>query len=378
MEETLISLLSDALHERAAAQLPDRAELNRLITEAGRHGVAMAVIQALPERTAPCVQSLEARLHAVDMAQEYEGSLLLQRMAERGVPCVPLKGWVLRDAYPRPYLRTMGDLDLLIPPEHLSDAEQVMTELGYTREREHYTDYHVCYYKPPCLTVEVHVRLTEEPHCPVFDTVWERTCAREDGCFQLSDEDCYLFLIYHAAKHVLLGGIGLRFIMDLWVLLRRFHRASVSIRRKQVCDKLNQLGLTSFAAYSEQLAAEWFGTPGISLAAAAEDEMTMRLWREYILSSGVFGGAVSSYENQLARRSMPALAVAKLFPRRALMEIRYPVLQQKPWLLPKLWLVRLWEKLRGGEGLTGALAMTSVSQPQRKSREYLLAHLGLL
>lgn len=377
MKNALLSLLSDALHERTSEWLPDESELKLLLSEAGRHGVAAAVIQALSDKSAPCVRSLEAKLHAVDMAQDYEGTILLRKMAERGIPCIPLKGWVLRDYYPRPYMRTKGDLDLLLSPDWLQNADRLMQELGYSCERENYTDYHLCYTKPPCLTVELHVRLTESAECPVFDKVWERAVPGEDGCFKLCDEDFYLFLIYHAAKHALLGGIGLRYITDLWVLLRRFALTNAPIRQEQVSEGLSGLGLTSFAAYSEQLASEWFGSPGMALTAAMKDSEAMRLWQDYVLSSGAFGGAVSSYENQLTGRFAPALAAAKLFPSRAQMEIRYPVLRQKPFLLPIFWLVRLWEKLRGGEALTGALALTSASRSELERRKYLLEHLGL-
>lgn len=378
MQDTFISLLSDALHEKTGSRLPDQSKLNLLLAEAVRHGVAGALIQALPEEARPIVQSLEATLHAIDMVQVYEGPVLLRRMTEQSIPCIPLKGWVIRDAYPLPHLRNMGDLDLLIPSEWLPEAEQVMLELGYVREQEHFTDYHVCYSKPPCLTVELHIRLTAEEHCPVLDTVWERAVVQEDGHFHLSNEDCYLFLIYHAAKHVILGGIGLRYIMDLWVLLNHFARHSIPIQREQVTEGLNQLGLTSFAAYSEQLAADWFGAPAMSLAAATGDAEAMHLWRECVLSSGAFGGAVSSYQNQLAGLSALPLAIAKIFPARKQMEIRYPVLRQKHWLLPKFWIVRLWEKLWGGEALIGVHALSSISPTEREQRRYLLAHLGLL
>lgn len=377
MDDILISMLSDALHEKITKQIPKTEELNLLMNEAQRHGVAAVFNRALPEESATCVQQLEAKLHAVDMAQEYEGAVILQKMAERRIPCIPLKGWVLREMYPKPYMRTRGDLDLLVHPEQLPETEQLMAELGYIKENENFTDYHICYNKPPYLTLEIHVRLTEEDKCTVFESVWERAVPRKDGCFQLCEEDNYLFMVYHGAKHALLGGIGLRYIMDLWVLLNYFANVSGDIMREHVSQGLNMLGLTSFAAYSEQLATEWFGLTGISLTKITPDLETMRLWRKFILSSGTFGGAVSSYENQLTRSSAPVLVAAKIFPCRAQMEIRYPELRQKPWLLPKFWIIRLWQKLRGGEALTGARAFTSVSREERKQREYLLTNLGL-
>lgn len=377
MGEKLISLLSEALHERIATPLPEPEELDCLMNEAIKHGVAAALSQAIPEGATPYVLKLQAKLNAVDMLQKHEGAELLGRMAECGVDCIPLKGWVLCEAYPRPYMRTMGDLDILLHSEQLQQAEKVMTELGYVREKDNFTDYHVCYTKPPCMTVELHVRLTEKDSCTFFDNVWERAILKEDGCFQLCDEDSYLFMVYHGAKHALLGGIGVRYIMDMWVFLHRLAGSSVPIQKELVSEGLDRLGLTSFAAYSEKLAVQWFGETGISLSAAMVDTEAMCLWHDYVLSSGAFGDVLSSYENQLKGNSKLALAISKAFPCRAQMEIRYPELRKKPLFLPMFWIKRLWEKLRGGEALNGAFALSSASRKACENREYLLTHLGL-
>lgn len=374
MDELLIALLSDALHGKTAERLPEEGELRGLLDAARRHGVAAAALAALPDGGGPQARMLAAKLHAVDMAQEYEGTALERAMAEAGIPAIPLKGWVAREDYPQPGLRTMGDLDLLIPPERLPQAERVMTGLGYAREEKNFTAYHVGYEKPPCVRAEVHIRLTEEA-CPLLDGVWERAVRLEDGRMRLSEEDGCLFLLRHAAKHALLGGIGLRYPMDLWVLLRRFSR--VPVRWDTLSGGLAELGLTRFAAYSEKLAADWFGSPGATLSAGETDEETLRLWAEFVLRSGAFGDVHGSYENQLAGTSGAALAAAKLFPARRQMETRYPALRERPWMLGALWVRRLAEKLRDGDALAGARAMARVSGEERERRRKLLDGLEL-
>lgn len=377
MEDILISVLSDALYEKNDRDILNNIELDEILAEAIRHGVAGSFIQGLPADYKLSLQPLEGKLHALDMGQEYEGNEILQRMAKRGIPCIPLKGWILRNIYPHTYMRTMGDLDLLIPPDRLMEAGEVMAELAYFPEKESFTDYHICYYKQAHLLVEIHSRLTEEINHPVLDRVWDRAVKGEDGYYKLSDEDFYIFLIYHAAKHVMLGGIGLRYIMDLWVLLSYFYQNSVPIVVDQVLDGLNQLSFLNFAAYSEQLATEWFGPPGISLARASLDPQAMDLWRRYVLSSGAFGELASTYENQLAKESSFTVLRRKVFPSKRHMEIRYPDLIQKPWLMPKFYFIRLRGKLQGGEALMGANAIRSIPSEKIEERKYLLGHLGL-
>jgi|GEM_PF-5513318 len=375
MEALMIGLLSDALHGRTSESMPDAETLQKLLHIAAEQNVAAAVCCALPQKT-PLVQNWEANLQAVDMAQEYAGKAILRSMVERGIPCIPMKGWVLRDFYPAPSLRTMGDLDLLVPADRIHDAEQAMLDLEYTREKERFADHHVCFHQPPCLTVEVHTRLTEAQDCPVLDKAWTRAVREESGTYRLSWEDFCLFLFRHAANHALLGGIGLRYIMDLWVLLRWFSANPPSMEK--ISEGLEQMGLTAFSLYSQTLASEWFGEPGASVAAGVPDPDALLLWRRFIWDSGAFGKTESRYENQLVGRSPLSLAAAKVFPSRTHMEVRYPVLREKPWLLPCFWAFRLGEKLHGGEALAGARALSSVTQADREERKYLLEHLGLL
>ena len=380
MKEMFISILSDALHEKKTDQLFDKLELESMLDEAVKHGVAGSFIQALPKQDSSCVKLLEAKLHSVDMLQEYEGNLILREMTNQGVPCIPLKGWILRNIYPHPHMRTMGDLDLLISPKYLTEAQNIMTRLGYTIEKEQFTDYHVCYYKAPCLIVEIHIRLAEETNCPVLDSVWERAVTQANDYPKLCNEDSYIFLIYHAAKHVILGGIGLRYIMDLWIMLKHFSQRSNSvtpIQSEKILEGLERLGLTSFAAYSEQLVNEWFGSPGTYITRMTWDAEAMNLWHEYVLSSGAFGGVISSYENQLTKDSRFTIVFRKVFPSRKQLRIYYPELIEKPWLMPKVWTVRLWRKLKGGDALTGINSLNHVSSKGREQRKYLLKHLGL-
>ena len=82
MDELLIALLSDALHGKTAERLPEEGELRGLLDAARRHGVAAAALAALPDGGGPQARMLAAKLHAVDMAQEYEGTALERAMID--------------------------------------------------------------------------------------------------------------------------------------------------------------------------------------------------------------------------------------------------------------------------------------------------------
>ncbi|MBK6431488.1 nucleotidyltransferase family protein [Candidatus Amarolinea dominans] len=61
---------------------------------------------------------------------------LLTALAQAGIPAMPLKGSLLLEnrLYPDPALRALHDLDILVQPEQLARATQVVQTLGYRIE----------------------------------------------------------------------------------------------------------------------------------------------------------------------------------------------------------------------------------------------------
>jgi Uncharacterised nucleotidyltransferase len=72
------------------------------------------------------------RLQALDQRRE-KGNIarLAAKLRMAGVQPIVLKGWAVARLYPEPALRPYGDLDLLIRPEQLAAAREVMSRGGY-------------------------------------------------------------------------------------------------------------------------------------------------------------------------------------------------------------------------------------------------------
>lgn len=74
----------------------------------------------------------------------YAQAALVRLLQEKGLHPVILKGCAAAIYYPQPELRTMGDVDLLMPPEEFDRCLQIMTEDGYViPKKEHFKGYHV-------------------------------------------------------------------------------------------------------------------------------------------------------------------------------------------------------------------------------------------
>jgi hypothetical protein len=146
---------------------------------------------------------------------------LLERIAERfndaGVDLMVLKGGALNlTVYDRPGERLMGDLDLLIRPENIDAARELLEELGCLRgeplvredffPRFHYeTDYSSGAIYP--VRIDLHIRpfrpLRYRQRLPE-NALWERaqTVRIGEATVQIpSPEDMLIHLATHAAVH---------------------------------------------------------------------------------------------------------------------------------------------------------------------------------
>ncbi|MGE3538144.1 MAG: nucleotidyltransferase family protein [Candidatus Tectimicrobiota bacterium] len=166
---------------------------------------------------------------------------ILQALAQQHIPVIVLKGAALAEqVYPQPYRRTMGDLDLLIPGERLTDVLTSLQALGFRAPKHHdqtwyYT--HAQAHDPTAvswpllcpqtaLLVEIHPQLEtcQPPFTQSLEQVWARSRATSlDGlpCRVLCPEDCLEHLCIHLAEH---HGFeqGFRPLLDILLYLTRY------------------------------------------------------------------------------------------------------------------------------------------------------------
>ena len=99
--------------------------LEEVCALARKHDLVHLVGQALSKKPAPASETLEkskkiamqAFMHYVQRSHEY--AKICTVLEEAQIPYIPLKGTVLRDFYPEPWMRTSSDIDILIHKENL-------------------------------------------------------------------------------------------------------------------------------------------------------------------------------------------------------------------------------------------------------------------
>ena len=303
----------------------------------------------------------------------YELKRIRETLEQAQVPFIPLKGAVLRDYYPEPWMRTSCDIDVLVHEEDLDRAAAALADaLNYRIGEKSAHDIQILTQSGQ--HIELHFNLIEDHPIrrasAVLGGVWD-AAVRHDGwtCwYEMPDELFYFYHIAHMAKHVENGGCGIRPFLDIWVLT---HRVAFD------ADKRGRLladgGLSVFAGQAERLAEIWFGN-------GTRDDTARRL-ENYIINGGVYGNLVNQMSVQQIRQGgRLRYACSQIWLPYESLKCAYPSLEGKPQLLP-LYELRRWGRLLFidgiGRGLSRLRLNNSISNERTENVRELLSALGL-
>lgn len=275
---------------------------------------------------------------------------LCNLLEENQIPHIPLKGAVIRKYYPEPWLRTSGDIDILINSENLEKAGNlIINNLKYTKH--HVSAHDWCLLSEDKVIVELHYSLIE--HSKLAKNVerhtWDSDCLvniwkssvlddNKHYKYKMSNELFYFYHIAHMAKHFEIGGCGIRTFLDLWLLNAKF-----DYNREEEEKILGDSGLLKFEKCAKALSEAWFSN-------GSYDE-TVRFMENYILPSGVFGNVENKVViQQLKRGGKFKFVLTKVFMPYNNLKSFYPVLKNRKWLTP-FFQVHRWCRLLSAGGV---------------------------
>src|SRR5262245_18972143 len=252
MNERSANLLLDCLHQDA--RRADHLRLGAVDAatwEAARelsavHGVQELLLSRLKERRLD--RLVPAPTLAAMRAASREGAMrslqlrcdldrVVRELAAGGISVIVLKGAYLAEAvYTDAALRSMSDIDLLVPARSLARAATTLEAAGYAARAPYDLDAALAaatpdhlprFVKNGAVGIELHwLLLPFNPSCDVQD-VWDRAVPLADGArdrLALCPEDLLLHLCAHASyKHRF--EMGLRAVCELAETIRRFGAA---------------------------------------------------------------------------------------------------------------------------------------------------------
>lgn len=304
---------------------------------------------------------------------KYEYDELCQALEEAKIQFLPLKGSVLRQYYPEPWMRTSCDIDVLVHRNELENAISYLTEkLGY--EEKGKASHDVSLFSATGVHIELHFDLVEEGRANnainVLSTVWDNVSLRRDSeyWYEMSDDFFYFYHIAHMAKHFETGGCGVRPFIDLWIL------DHIDGANKEARDALLEKGgLLKFAEQARILSNIWFGD-------GQYDNVSYQ-FQNFLFHGGVYGSTDNRVAlHQKKKGGRIGYIISRMFIPYANLKRYYPVLEKHKWLMPVMQ-IRRWFMLLKPDVAKMAkseiLANGNIESARAEQMDELLKNIGL-
>lgn len=302
-EKALVDILSSAIRGQKVKDLEvDKIDWDIVLHEAKAHDVHSLLYIALKEWTFNSDSGVRfiSYLKQISMATVtkqtqniHNISEILLTLKESGITVIALKGIVLKDMYPYPELRTMGDVDLLIPIKYIDSSKNILKQLGY---KEMSADpKHIMLTHSSLITFELHITLLSKEKQKTkkeeFDKqLWKNiipatVCGVE--IYSLGCIDQLLHICLHMISHILNKGFGLRHLCD-FVLYTEY--IFDIIDWQEFCTKSQELEIDYFVAAIFEVSHQLFELKIPTLVIKYKfDQKTIDSLIVDILKSGTFG-----------------------------------------------------------------------------------------
>ncbi len=271
--------------------------------------------------------------------QDHEGNLALERLGDAGFQCIALKGWEMKTFYPEPTMRQMADLDILVRPYDFKRIRTVMEGLEYTADSE--SSWKHDSFRKGEVHIEMHKRLTDDSsEIQKWERgMWSRAVRAKENIYKMSPEDYYIFHFVHLHKDFMNGSLGLRRIVDTWLLQKQ------SIDMETVKVNLERFGLWTFHERMVHLSHATMGDEPID---EDSEVLLAHAFRHGIYGSGISykAGRIAAMGKDLKSGKRISLMKAVFLPYKR-MKAQFPILEKYPILLPWCWIKRIVHFLRG-------------------------------
>lgn len=273
---------------------------------------------------------------------------LIGKMNSSKIDHLLFKGYVLKDFYSVPELRTFGDIDFLIHPDDRKKSDELMIQQGFDRK----TDWEPVFsYRRGIEYYEIHTEIMEidvsdkADYKGYFSHIWKYARLKDGHTWELTPEFHFIYLLTHIAKHICGSGAGIRMYMDIAVFILHYGN---ELDWSYVQNELEKLSLSDFANITLSFVQKYFEVKSPIMLRKIDDDI-LDDFAEFTMSGGTFGfvgrdsGLISLKKQNRNNDHISRFGVFanRLLPSASSIESRYTYLQGRHWLLPVAWVHRL-------------------------------------
>lgn len=256
----VLSLIQSAIWDKPISYIPHDASWNEVLDTSIKHAIVPLVWAGIRRNSQllSVPDDISSTFRAMTISSVLSGERILaaQRsilavLFANGIPAVIHKGASIARLYPRPNIRPMGDIDILVKSSDYERAALALEAAGYRRsDEEHF--YHIVLFGQG-VTVEIHNAVARTPNGKVGEQLLQMMSTAVDDAILVDVNDLYfsalspryqaVALLMHMQKHMVSSGIGLKQLCD-WMMFA----ASIEKDKWNVTlEDLSSIGLLTYA-----------------------------------------------------------------------------------------------------------------------------------
>lgn len=337
----LLSLCAAVLNDEELKKPSKDIDLPYLFSLAKAHSILNVLYYAVKksdiqnEKMKASLDTFHQKQLLMTSNQQYETQKLQMLFEENNIDNILLKGHYIKEAYPSADMRSMTDIDIVYKPCDEQKIIACLKENGY--EFKVKSDKSQNFVKPPYMYIELHTDISGFANCSdYFKDIWKKSVLVDgfNHSYKMCDEQLYIHHVVHCARHFCDGGIGIRMIMDFYVL-----RKKLALNNEYIKNELQKLSLSKFEKHMIMLSENWFSS--------CENEIEFDEASMFIILSSTFGRSEVSILNTasehnktqkggkfgylLRRVFVPAKKLSNVYVNAEKNKILYPVYLLRYW-----------------------------------------------
>ncbi|MFA5692419.1 MAG: nucleotidyltransferase family protein [Acholeplasmataceae bacterium] len=321
-------------------------ELFRLIYENGLTGLVFNYIDEnsfANKKIYNKLKNINYNFIMTDIRQENNINIINESFNQNKIKHIFLKGSHLKKLYPKPHMRGMGDIDVLVSKNDFNKSIDILKGLGYKLTSA--TSHHHVFESIDKETIELHQNITsivEYDNKDFLKNAWDYANLDNDCLYKFELEFEYIYLLTHLVRHLRTSGIGLRSILDIYVFLNKYEK---NLNKELLNQMLVETNLLTFSEKLKKINNIILGNE-----LSTEEDM---LGINYIISSGIHGKGLDhdyyivkkTFETKRNKKGKFRFYLGEIFPSKLRIEESYPYLKKYPFLLPWAWFVRILKQI---------------------------------
>ena len=344
-KKNIMEIVKSALNIECEVTVPE--DWKKVLFYGKRHKVMPLLYYGIHNAGVKMPAEIETQLFSntafnmtVNNKQLYELNAIRKEFLENKIDFIVLKGANLKQYYPKPEMRPMGDIDVLIKTDQYEIIKPIMERLGFTADKE--SDHELVWVKGQIM-VELHKKLIPSYNKDFYEyygDAWKKAIPIEGSTeFNYSKEDNFIYLFTHFAKHYRDAGIGLIHIIDIFLFLEN----NQDMNEEYICSELQKLRLLDFFKNVKQTIEAYFKK--------GETNAKTDIILERVFDSGSYGNNKANAISITAKKTKNlknkkqvrlVLFFKRVFMPYKLMCGRHKILKKAPVLLPVFWIYRIF------------------------------------